>query len=337
MPSLTNEVRNAKSPVARWLRSTFPNHRGVQAGYREGAGPCLVLPEPAVSMGTQGAAIDWWLRMLVDPGPSIGLAILGLRSLRARRMPCSPAAHELLGSLLTPEPQRPKNPAISPARFADRPDEWWARLCYALALLVEAYRAVMIDGSRLTWLTANSRADDLLSLANDDEVNDLIAMRDLARLRLLPALPAGPIFTGSTFDGSADIAADADLIAGGLLVDFKAGQGGTRRADGTRAATMNRPDLDQLLGYVLLDYSDAFTLHTVAIYHARFGYFASWPIRDLATELAGHPVDLPELRQQFAQFLRALRQGSSSSTVTVVGSPASSASARRTARLTGST
>ncbi|GAA3783671.1 hypothetical protein GCM10022225_84790 [Plantactinospora mayteni] len=62
-------------------------------------------------------------------------------------------------------------------------------------------------------------------------------MRNLALGQLLPALPAGPVTTGVTFDGSADLNADADLIAGGLLVDFKAGQGGKPRADGTRAAS----------------------------------------------------------------------------------------------------
>jgi hypothetical protein len=42
------------------------------------------------------------------------------------------------------------------------PDEWWARVCYALALLVELYRALVVDGSRLQRLDATSRADDLL-------------------------------------------------------------------------------------------------------------------------------------------------------------------------------
>lgn len=72
-----------------------------------------------------------------------------------------------------------------------------------------------------------------------------------------------------TFDGSHDLNADADLIAGGMLVDFKAGQGGKPRKDGTRAAALARTDLDQLLGYMLMDYSDRYRLHTVAVYAAR--------------------------------------------------------------------
>ncbi len=48
-----------------------------------------------------------------------------------------------------------------------------------------------------------------------------------------------------TFDGS------HDLNAAGMLVDFKANQGGKPRADGARAAALARSDLDQLLGYAL--------------------------------------------------------------------------------------
>src|SRR5439155_23659068 len=102
--------------------------------------------------------------------------------------------------------------------------------------------------------------------------------RDLARARLLPALPPGPVATGRRFDGSADLNADADIIAGGLLIDIKAGQGGKPRKDGTRVANLSRQELDQLIGYTLLDYSDAYQIHTVAIYAARFGYLATCPV-----------------------------------------------------------
>ncbi|WP_405108724.1 hypothetical protein OG559_27015 [Micromonospora sp. NBC_01405] len=301
MSALTAEVRSAKSPVARWLRSTFPHHQDVQADYRETAGPARVLPSPTVAPGTQGAAIDWWLRFLVDPAPSVRLAAAGLRSLRA---PGRRAGLELLDELGAFDDEGRTLRPVDPARFADRPDEWWARVSYALALLVELYRTPMVDGSRLMRLAPDSQASELLELANADEVADLVAMRDLAVERLLPALPAGPVFTGATFDGSADLNADADLIAGGVLVDFKAGQGGRPRADGSRAAALARADLDQLLGYVLLDYSDAYALHTVAIYAVRFGHYRAWPLAELCATLAGRPVDLSALRREFAELVR---------------------------------
>lgn len=260
-----------------------------------------VLPSPAVALGTQGAAIDWWLRFLVDPAPSVGLAAAGLRS---RRAPCRRAGLELLHGLGAVDNGGNLIGPFCPDEFSDRSDEWWARMSYALALLVELYRTPRIDGSRLMRLGPDSGAADLLALANADEVADLIAMRDLAVERLLPALPSGPVATGSTFEGSADLNADADLIVGGVLVEFKAGQGGRPRADGSRAAKLAREDLDQLLGYVLLDYSDTFALHAVGVYAVRFGYYMSWPLTELCARLAGHPVDLAGLRQEFADVLR---------------------------------
>ncbi|MEU5529301.1 hypothetical protein ABZ744_20415 [Micromonospora chersina] len=302
MSALTSEVKDANSPVARWLRARFPHHHEVQADYREAVGPARVLPSTAVATGTQGAAIDWWLRFLVDPAPSVRLAAAGLRT---RRAPCRQAGLELLHELGAIDGENKAFRPIDPTRLADRSDEWWARVCYALALLVELYRAPVVDGSRLMRLDADSRAADLLALANDDEVADLIAMRDLAVERLLPALPSGPVSSGSTFEGSSDLNADADLITGGVLVDFKSGQGGRPRQDGSRAATLARADLDQLLGYVLLDYSDSFTLHTVAIYAVRFGHYTAWPLTDLCSRMAGRTVDLAVLRHEFAHLVRA--------------------------------
>jgi hypothetical protein len=84
-------------------------------------------------------------------------------------------------------------------------------------------------------------------MANDAEVADLVATRD-TRGRLLPALSAGPVATGVAFDGSADLNANADLVAGGMRIDFNAGEGRKPCADSTRAASLGPADLDQLIG-----------------------------------------------------------------------------------------
>jgi hypothetical protein len=299
--ALTYEVADPRSPVALWLRATFPHHKKVQAEYRVAAGVARVLPSQSVGLQTQGAAIDWWIRFLVDPAPVPDLALVGLG--KVRQLPCFRAGMRLLAGLGGIDGDANPRP-VDTARFAGRGDEWWARVCYALALLVEPLRAYSIDGSRLMRLAPGCDVPDLLALANVDEVNDLIAMRDLARVNLLPALPAGPVTTAPTFDGSADLHADADVVAGGMLVDIKAGRGGQPRGDGTRAASLRRDALDQLLGYALMDYTDRYRLHTVAVYAARFGYLAAWPLVQLCADLAGRPVDLADLRRQFRQVLR---------------------------------
>lgn len=305
MSGLTYEVKNSRSPVAVWLRSRFPHHKPVQAEFRAAAGAARVTPSPAVALQTQGAAIDWWIRFLVDPAPSSELAAGGIVAGEAKfgSLPCFDVGVRLLEELGGLDDERAPQ-SIDPARVTGRDDEWQARVCYALALLVEPRRAYSIEGSRLMRLNKRCGVPELLALANDAEVADLIAMRDLARQRLLPALPAGLVATGPTFDGSHDLNADADLIAGGMLVDVKAGQGGNPRKDGTRAAHLGRDELDQLIGYTLMDYFDTFRLHTLAIYAARFGHLAAWPVGELLTRLAGQPVDLAALRKDFSRVLQ---------------------------------
>lgn len=55
---------------------------------------------------------------------------------------------------------------------------------------------------------------------------------------------------------------------------------------------------------MLLDYSDAFALHSVTIYAIRYGRYRARPLDDLCAELAGRPIDLAALRQEFAQVVR---------------------------------
>ena len=306
MSALTYEIKDSHSPVAKWLRATFPHHQPVQARLRAVAGVARVLPSAAVAAQTQGAAIDWWIRFLVDPAPTLDLAAEGIVHGVGKfgPQPCFTVGVRLLRELGGLDDDRALRPPINPTTITNRSVEWQARVCYALALLVEPLRAYTIDGSRLLRLDSNAEVAELLELANDDEVTDLIVLRDLARQHLLPALPAGPVATGPTFEGSADLNGDADLIAGGMLVDVKAGRGGQPRKDGTRAAKLGRDELDQLVGYTLMDYSDTFHIHTLALYLARFGYLAVWPVDELLAQLTGRPVELAGLREEFKQILR---------------------------------
>lgn len=303
MSSLTAAVQRADSPVGRWMRDTFPHLAPLQRDVRDAVDEIVVAPTGEVAAGTQGGAIDWWLRLLVDPRVSLELPMRGLD----RRAGFDRAARELLAALC---PRRPT--ILEPALHAGRTDEWWARTCYALALLVERYRNPAITRSRLYTLQTGNTADDLLALANDDEVADLIAMRDLARARLLPHLPAGVVHTGPSFDGSEYLAADADLVAAGLLVDFKSGRGGKARLDGTRSPSLASTDVYQLLGYALMDFSDRYALHAVGIYAARFGCLVQWPLPELLRQATGRSdVGLLALRRQFEELLQRHARGGS--------------------------
>ncbi|WP_143044229.1 hypothetical protein [Nonomuraea jiangxiensis] len=82
----------------------------------------------------------------------------------------------------------------------------------------------------------------------------------LEQLRL--ATRAEECASGATFDGSSDIPADADLIAAGTLIDVKSIR---------RVHDFPLPTVYQLLGYVLMEYSDRYRIDAVGVYLSRAG------------------------------------------------------------------
>jgi hypothetical protein len=100
-------------------------------------------------------------------------------------------------------------------------------------------------------------------LASEAEVADVRALTLEARRVLLPALAArsGPLHVGPNFVGSPDVGgADGDVIAGGLLVEWKATRGDRRHSDGRRYCRLDLLTIQQLLGYLLLDYQDEYAI-----------------------------------------------------------------------------
>ena len=75
---------------------------------------------------------------------------------------------------------------------------------------------------------------------------------------------------------------DADLIAGGLLIELKTV---------SKKPSLGVTDLWQMLGYVLMDYADEFAITDVALFSARYGYLAQWNLSTLLPQLAGKASD----------------------------------------------
>jgi hypothetical protein len=316
--SLTRELKPT-SPIGRYLRLRYPNLRDLQRRYQKATvNLALLAPDDGaeVSYGTLGTAFDWRLRFLLDPTPDLRLAFHGALSLGKAAVALFGAlAAEMGGGRIAIKPRPgPSNhalPAVDEASRAARLNpERLARACYALALFTEVFRAGPLVGSRLRTLSGSTMAvDELLALATDAEVADLLALTDAARRVLLPALIArgGPVHVGPTFTGSADIPADADLIAGGLLVELKATLG-DRRPDGTRRCTLAQQTMHELLGYLLLDYDNDYHLDALGVYSARYAYLAVWPLAELLEELAGSPVDLTVARAEFRTIVQAMNR-----------------------------
>jgi len=65
------------------------------------------------------------------------------------------------------------------------------------------------------------------------------------------------------------------VIAGGLLLEWKLNLG--ERRNGRRHCSLSLNTLHQLLGYLLLDYQDAYRVEALGLYAARYAYLTTWP------------------------------------------------------------
>ena len=93
--------------------------------------------------------------------------------------------------------------------------------------------------------------------------------------------------------GSVDVGgADADMIVDELLIDIKV----------TKRSSIELDWLRQLLGYVLLDYSDQYGISSIGLYLARQGVLVSWSLEEVIGSLcADNTTSIAELREQFQE------------------------------------
>lgn len=80
---------------------------------------------------------------------------------------------------------------------------------------------------------------------------------------------------------------------GGLLIDCKAT---------TRPHQIGRAEVQQLAGYLLLDYDHTYGIDRVGLYLSRQGALITWAVLDFLTAL-GTTTPLPHLRRLLQQHL----------------------------------
>ena len=190
---------------------------------------------------------------------------------------------------------------LTPAWLTPTAPEWRevAALCVLLARFEQAGRshhATLWVVERLHSVAPTIDAY-AVALVDQRDVADTAAAApavaaDHADLRLAQPLLLGPTFALSGALGGAD----ADLIAGGLLLDLKA-------AATTRI--VRGEGLWQLAGYALADTHDSFTLRDVGISALRWR--SRWVITldELLSRLAGQSVGTSDLRHEFAEVATA--------------------------------
>jgi hypothetical protein len=197
--SLTRELADRHSPIACWLGERFPHARDLQRRYRESvaeAVPLVPAEGTSVAYATVGGAFDWRMRYLLSPSPDLHLAVLGALQGGERLWRLAGELFGALGGTLrlpSAGPIEPDPPMTVSARgSAGLDEERLARGCYALALFTEVFRVGLLPGSRLRSLPARAGLEELLGLAGDEEVADLLALTAAARgcccRRWLPAV-----------------------------------------------------------------------------------------------------------------------------------------------------
>ena len=130
------------------------------------------------------------------------------------------------------------------------------------------------------------------ALVNDEDLEDVAAVAPLIAadhidLRAADRLAFGPAFALSGALGGAD----ADLIADGLLLDFKAT---------STAGIVTRDELWQLVGYALADTDDEYRIQDVGVSALRWRRRWVCSLEDVLERLAGHPLVLEDARAEFA-------------------------------------
>ena len=286
--SLTAYLSHPDSGLSRFFEDSFPNRDALLKRHGLESPLLRVAPPDGINAGTVGTAFDFLLRFDLTPTPSLDLALMGAKL-------AGPTYVALQAELADRVGRRRQQDALP-------------RSCYLAALFTEVYRSGAIwPGSLLSQVTKRTTLDQLLGLVPNAAVEDLEAMLGVAREVLVPVILArgGPLAIGPVFDGSRWVSADADIISAGLLLDVKTTVG-TKRKDGSRYDSLDRRTLYQLLGYLLFDFSDAYSIKEIGLYSARFGRLTTWPVADVLAELASSEASLADLRRRCELVVRSL-------------------------------
>ena len=302
--SLTSFLKDNRSPISKFFKTYCPNTKRLLSDARRQIRKSdIILPNEDVQWSTIGTAIDYRIRYYFGVTPNHELVAHRGAQLLSRDedgkfdfslRPEHVAFFCSLDDFLT---------ANSPAgtKLSEPVEDELNRYCVVLALMEVIFRAgPMRDTTR--W-DDYPDAESLLSIPPPHWIDDMRELSwkfydDHSSLFSLPCI------LNPNFDGSHDVGgADADLLVDGTLIDVKT----------TKQNAIDPKWIWQLLGYVLLDYSERHQIRSIGLYMARHGILFKWDIEDAIEMLCGCPsksgcscLDIETLRVIF----RAVAQGS---------------------------
>lgn len=303
--SLTSQLRDPNSPVARFFAENFPDHRGFASAWSKRVrllptirpeGATADYPWPLV-----GAALDYRIRVCWEAYPAES-TVAALGGGEGGYLPISSDGLALLWANLSSRWNAMMDCIAGRDRCSLRADleDALARMSMALAAFEAVFRSGQLPEMLSRALGEPGGADELLRRIPDAVVADLVRLIDGFAGSDHRYLHPRSIVLNPTFDGSSMVGgADADVILDQILWDFKA----TIRPERTTYWPY------QLLGYGLLDFGDRFRLEGAGIYLARQKTWVSWSWPELMDLLGMEGSwDIQEWRGRFAAHLLGGRQ-----------------------------
>jgi len=289
------------STISRFMADQLPSPQAVLADYRTRLRrfPAPVTPAPPADLRTYyrmvGHTIDHRLRITLGAPTGQPIAAGVVRAVLDDDGWPSPDVIRTVrtaGEDLLEELRAYESTQGQPLALDDKAEERLVRLCHVASHFEAIIRhGGWMRGNTLGFCKPGSGLDDLAAAVPACVVDDVRAQMALAaapgpfaHLRKLPA-PArvcGPVFDGSAHVGGAD----ADFILDGQLIDCKAT---------IHPGRMSRSEIYQLAGYLMLDYTDTYSIRTVGLYLSRQGALINWSVQDFLN-LLGCRLTLPELR-----------------------------------------
>jgi hypothetical protein len=281
-PTLTSLLGNRTSQLSQFLDAEFPHTLAFRRSVREACGPIRFEPGAGRDGGAIGAAFDLLATFAVTPDA----VILDREMSLTWTANHAALTEEMLGRVAS---------GIS-TRSTELYEAVWV-----LGLLVNSIRSfTAYMSSPITGLVREALGlDEVLA-----GLPDLIPEGGLAELRQLDELAATALYPKLTAPvyfhpwlGNDVMQAEADIIAGGVLIDVK-----TNRGEKTAAGFRWLPslaDVYQVIVYALLNHlhgpESYGQVNTVGFYAARYGALITHPLQELLDQLAGAPVDVDSL------------------------------------------
>ncbi|MFJ4691755.1 hypothetical protein [Streptomyces sp. NPDC088766] len=299
--SLTSSLKDPMSTMSRFLAEHLPDADGPLSDYRRRLARYPAPLGPAAGAGRRpeyrmlGHTIDHRLRISLGAPTGQPIKEGVVRAViddDGWPDPDVISTVQAAGAALLKELDQYKSSDGQPLALDFETEERLVRLCHVASSFEAIFRhAGWVRGNSLGSSRPGATLNEIVDAVPAYVVDDIRQQMALAArpgpfdsLRQLPAAQrvCGPVFDGSLHVGGAD----ADFILRGQLIDCKAT---------IRPEQMGRAELYQLAGYLLLDYSDSYSIESVGLYLSRQGALIDWSVADFLGFMSAR-LELPDLR-----------------------------------------